>query len=453
MGILPARLLCLVVFTAVLSQFLGMLLAMFGVPNVVQPLRDGLLFVLALSAISKTDIFEARGFYITLMLCVLMVVINIGVAAMTDRHLAGLYYARLYLLPLIFAMAVRGLVMPASLPVVRALTRMVLWTGLFITVLAFAIFVAIEFSPNLLYSFLGVVAGEELATVWYIAGGTWMRMGLPATSPNALGLALAFYLLLVIPLLLRGGGLLPVNRGVCILAIVLALLAMLMSFSRSSWLALAVGGGLMFLLCRREWGLGGPGAILKISVTLATLLVLLVAALLYADAYSGGFIGRWIDLNVAGSDPSMQGHGDSFWHAVSVIDEYFWIGYPKGTVGSRAALFGGAMHNVENSILTLFFEMGVPLGMVYLALIASVLKGLWLHRSQWGVVAAFGLCAMFLPYVFEPEMIALFLFISVLLGRAMQLAEGAVPGRAPDAAPARRRGGPGKSFQATVFGA
>jgi hypothetical protein len=452
---MAARLLLLVVFMAVLSQFGGTLLRMFGVPNLIPLLRDGLLFALAALAVANTDVFKSREFFITILLCLLMIALNIGVAAFTDRHLAGLYYARLYLLPVVFAVAVRGLVMPASEGVVRSLSGMVLWIGVAINIVAFALFAAIEFNPNLIYTFLGVIKGDDLATVWYIAGGTWLRMGLPTTSPNALGMTLAFYLLLVVPLMLRGRRLLGVSRPVCVAAILIAVLALLMSFSRSSWLAVFVGGGLMFMLCRHEWNMGGPGAILKITGTMVTLSVLLLGVVLYVDSYSGGFILTWIELNLSGSDPSMKGHGDSFAIAIASLDEYFWLGYPKGTVGSRAYLFGGEMHNVENSFFALFFEMGVPMGMAYLALIASVLRGLWIHKSQWGVLAAFFTVAMFLPYVFEPEIVALFLLTYVLLGRAMQLAaEAEARGETLGAAavpPKRRRATSTLAFQATVL--
>ena len=452
---MAARILCIVAFIAVLSQFGGTLAGLVGLPNPVPAVRDCVLFTLGLYAIYRTDVFKARGFFIAVLMTLLLLIVNIAIAAASDLHFAGVYYARLYLLPVIFAVAARGLLLQASPQEVRALARIVFWCGLIIVLVGFGLFAAIEVRPDLLFSLMGALEGQTLATAWYIAGGTWLRMGLPATSPNAFGLILALYLMLVIPLLIDGR-FLVVNKFMRVLVIGATLLAMLMSFSRSSWLALALGGFVMFVLCRREWGLASPAAILKLSAALFIMMMLLVVAVLAVDSYSGGFIVRWIELNASGTDPSMQGHGKSFVDALEALPDYFWIGYPKGTVSARALLFGGALHNAENSIISVFFEMGVPLGLVFLTLVVFLLKGLWVHKIQWGVVAGFGLCAMFLPYVFEPDMIALFLTVTTLLGRAMQLSQqGLADNLTPTPHGPKLRPGASthKAFQATVFDA
>jgi hypothetical protein len=48
------------------------------------------------------------------------------------------------------------------------------------------------------------------------------------------------------------------------------------------------------------------------------------------------------------------------------------------------------------------------------------LSGLWVHRSQWSVLIGFTVCAFFLPYNFEPDIVVFFLFVFTLLGRFMQ---------------------------------
>lgn len=459
---MAASLLCLVAFIAVLSQFGKVMSGMIGIPNVLPLVRDGLLIVLVLVALARTDIFKARGFFIAALLYVLLLVVNIGVAAMDGRHFAGVYYARLYLLPLLSAVAIRGLIMSAPDADIRRMVRTVFWCGLFIIVSAFGIFVAIEINPPLVYTMMGGIEGQQLATAWYIAGGTWLRMGLPAVSPNSLGLILAFYLLLLVPLMMDGRyiQMRAWTRG---LVILLTVLAMAMSFSRSSWIALLLGGGVIFALCHREWGIGSASGLMKVAGVLGVMGVLIGAALVAVDGYSGGFISQWLDLNKSGTDPSMVGHGESFTDALAAIDDYFWLGYPKGTVSARAMLFGEEINNVENSIIAAFFDMGVPLGMVFLVLVGCLLRGLWVHKSQWGMLAAFSFCCMFLPYVFEPDIIALFMTCSVLLGRALQRSAeiAAAPGggvdietspepRGPKSRRARRLAD-ASAFQATVF--
>jgi hypothetical protein len=420
---MAARLLCLVAFAALVSQTGSNLMAAVGLPGSLIPLsRDGLLLLLAARAIQQADFFKSRSFYIGVVLCLFVITADIVVAAVTDQHMAGLYYGRLYLLPVIFAIAARTLLLHASPQALQGAVRFFFWSGFVVILVALALFVAIEVQPTLLSVLMRSAEGEQLATAWYIAGGVWLRMGLPATSPNAMGLAMAFYLMLIVPVMIRGR-MLAVGRVFGGTVTLLALLALLMTFSRSSWLGLMLGTFLIFMLCRQEWGMGGMGVLLKVAATGLVLIVLLGVALALVDSYSGGFISSWIELNTQGTDPSMQGHSESFTQAFEALSEYFWLGYPKGSVGARAMLFGGEAHNVENSFLILFYEMGVPMGMAYLGLIAFLLKELSVHKSQLAVLAIFGVCCMFLPYVFEPEIVAMFLVTYTLLGRAMQLAD------------------------------
>jgi hypothetical protein len=86
-----------------------------------------------------------------------------------------------------------------------------------------------------------------------------------------------------------------------------------------------------------------------------------------------------------------------------------------------------------------------------------MVRGLWIHKVQWGLLAAFTVSNMLLPYVFEPDVIALFLMLSVLTGRVMQGADRARAGlRSPMPEVSRSFGyrrkylGP-TSFQPTIF--
>ena len=413
------RLLCLIAFVSLLSQFGKTLLGMAHAPNIIPPLRDGLLLLLVLFAISRTDVFKARGFYLWALLCIAAISATVFVAAFDDRHIPGLYYARIYLLPLLFAVALEGIVLRASDDDVRALLRMSFWCGLLVVFTAFGIFAAVELSPRLLRTLMGDDTGTgPLASAWYIAGGTWLRMGLPATGPNSLGLALGLYALLV-------GGVLfsrkprPVPSGIVVAALVFALLAVALTFSRSSWLAIMLGTVALVLACVPGGVLFSPANLTRMVLAGAVSIALMGVALLLLDSYSDGAVSRWALLNFSGTDPSMVGHHKSFVVAIESLDDYAWLGYPKGTVGARAALFGGTLYNVENSFLAVFFDMGLPLGAVFLLSIAGMLSGLWVHRSQWSVLIGFTVCAFFLPYNFEPDIVVFFLFVFTLLGRFM----------------------------------
>ncbi|MEY4562530.1 MAG: hypothetical protein RLZZ618_1807 [Pseudomonadota bacterium] len=416
---MAARLLCLIAFVAILSQFIKTLLGLGGLPNPVPLLRDGLLVTLALVGLSRVDIFNQRGFFLSILLLFFVLLANAAIGGLEDRHFAGLYYARLYALPLLSAVAVNGLLRQADTEQLRGLVHQVFWTGAIVLIGAIGIFLSVEFNPALLHSLMGGDNTGELATAWYIAGGTWLRMGLPATSPNALGLMTAMFLLFILSARLDGRYL-QVSKGAYVAVVCAAVIVMALTFSRSAWLAFFMGGTALFFLCRREWGIGSAAGLLKLGGGLAILSFAVVVGLIWLDDYSGGFIGRWMALNTSGTDPSMVGHGESFLHAYNALEDYFWVGYPKGSVGARALLFGLTVNNAENSILSVFFDMGVPIGLAFLALVTAVLRCLWVHKAQWGLLLAFTTSSMFLPYVFEPDMIGFFLVLFALTGRLMQ---------------------------------
>jgi hypothetical protein len=420
---MAAKLICLLAFIALVVPFGKSVLDMMGLPGgVLSIFREVLLFVLTCIALKRTDIFKARAFFIPVLLYVLLLVFNIGVAAVNDQHAAGLFYARIYLMHVVSAIAIRGLVAQATEQEIFGVVRVALWSGVVILVAAFVIYSAVEFNPKLLFSLVGGQEGKALDTAWYIAGGTWMRMGLPATSPNGLGLIFAFYLLLIIPLLMDGRYL-KMSVFAKTLLLCGAFLVMLMSFSRSSWIGLALGLLVTFFLCRREWGIGTARGLFKIGALLIGFFTMVVITLVAVDEYSGGRIGMWFNLNKQGADPSMIGHADTFVEAIDFLEQYFWWGYPKGTVGARALAFGGVANNSENSFIAVFYEMGVPLGVLYWTLVGFISRGLWFHKTQWGMLVACIFLFMVLPHIFAPDVIWLYLVLSVLLGRAMQLSD------------------------------
>ncbi len=418
MTLAAARLLCLVAFVSVVSQFGKTLLSLAGLPNAIPAVRDGLLLVLALYALSRTDVFKFRAFYLWALLCLLCIAANVLVAVAEDHHLAGLYYARIYLLPLLFAVALEGLVLRASPAQISALLRFMFYGGVLLMLVAFGIFAAVEFNPRMLRSLMGDEQGP-LASAWYISGGTWLRMGLPATGPNSLGLVVGLYGVLMASVLLTRPPRVLAKPALAA-ALACSLLVVAMSFSRSAWLAAAAGGAVLLLACVPGAVLFSPANIAKMIGAGAAAAAVTAAALLFLDLYSEGAVGRWAALNLSGADPSIVGHQRSFVHAAETLDDYLWYGHPKGSVGPRASLFGTTVNNVENSVLAVIYDMGLPIGSVFLLAVAGMLSALWAHRSQWSVLIAFSVCAMFLPYSFEPDVVVFFLFVFVVLGRFMQ---------------------------------
>jgi hypothetical protein len=426
--IMAARIFVGLTFFAVVMNFIHGLMAMVGIPKALSPVREVALVVLLLIALKRSDVFKSRAFFITVLLYVFLLIVNIGLAAVQDRHMAGLYYTRNYMHLAICMITVQGLIAKASPDQLAGLIRMVFWSGLAIIASAFVIFVWIEIDPQLLYTIMGTnttgtgTSGQDVLSAWRIAGGAWLRMGMPTISPNALGLFIVFYLLFMIPVIIEGRYF-KLSTSTKMLMFSLTLIALVMTFSRSGWVALLLGLGVMLCVCGQQWGIATVNGLFKLLGVLLAVLMFFAVSVLAVDMYSDGLISGWFNLTSKGADPSMEGHAQTFVDAIEFVDRYFWRGYPKGTVGGHALLFGTEMHNAENSFISIFYEMGVPLGLVFWVLMAFMLRGLWIHRVQWAMLSAFTFSNMVLPYVFEPDVIALFLILMVLSGRMMQCAQ------------------------------
>lgn len=141
-----------------------------------------------------------------------------------------------------------------------------------------------------------------------------------------------------------------------------------------------------------------------------------LAILAMADATAFDQISLWLELNLSGNDPSMQGHLVSFQDAWEQLDQYYLHGFPKGTVGPKALSFTNKIHNVESSPLALVYDMGLPLSFLFMAGWVLILAEFYVTQAQWAVLFGFIVCTQFLPYVFEADSQIYFLFIYVLVG-------------------------------------
>lgn len=421
MRFLP-HLVCAIAFISVLSQFGKTLLGLAGVPNVIPVFRDLTLVCLGLWAVARTDFFRSRTFFAAILVSFIVIVINIIVAMFQGRHFAGVYYARLYALPLVFAVACHGWLLTSTDEQAESLVRFILRCVTVLLLAAIVIFMAVEFKPNLLNTLMGGERGP-LAAAWYIAGATWLRMGLPATGPNSLGMIFALVWLLLLTITLSPIKQLSPNRRLPFLLIG-SMFVLLLTFSRSSWLAAVAGSVVLVASCFKAWRLHRILTPLRVFAFASVSLVVLIAAGLYIDDYSNGALTRWVSLNLTGSDPSMIGHTRSFAIALSQIEEYYLIGYPRGSVGPKALLFGGGMYNVENSFLGIIYDVGIPVGVLLMAMFILTLRGMWRHRCQLAAAAAFGLASFFLPYAFEADMVIFFFMTYAMLGRIGMLEKG-----------------------------
>lgn len=400
-----------VIFLAICGPFLKNLSGMAGLPNWLPLVRDPLVVAVAALGLTRAPLFtEARWRWLLLWL-LLFVAAYMAVSIVQDRALVGLYYLRFYLLPLLFCVGMLGLLQRrAEEAEAHQMLRYLMRWNLLLFLFSGGLYVLLLEAPRMRPALFGT---ELLPTAWYISGGTWMRMGLPASGPNGLGLVFALHALLFLQLLLclppRESG--PGN-GRLMLHLGIALIGLLLTFSRSSVLLFLLGGLALLLT---------PGVLsfVRLAKLLAwsfvALAMLAVLALAF-DSYSGGLVSRWVALNIQGRDPSALGHLRSVRDAVEHWSEYLLFGYPRGSVGPKALLFTGKVNNVESSWLGLLYDMGLFNSLPYLLCVATALALGYRHRAQWSSLLALAAPFALLPYVFEADAVLYCFFIYLAAG-------------------------------------
>lgn len=398
-------------FLAVCGPLLKNASGIAGLPNWLPLVRDPLIIAVACLGIARVSVFDDFRWRWLLLWLLLFVFTYMGVSLYQDRAIVGLYYLRLYLLPILFGIGVIGLMARyEKAGLAEALLKLLLSWNLLLFIVALGIYILLLEVPQLRPSLFG---SELLPTAWYISGGTWMRMGLPAAGPNGLGLVFALHALLLLVILVAkpsrpsslGNAKLAVHLG-------LALIGLMLTFSRSSMLLFILGGLILVILP----GVLSFARLIKLFAASLLGLLLLVAIGYGFDLYSDGYVERWLTLNFQGRDPSALGHMHSVRDALDRWAEYALVGYDRGTVGPKAQLFTGIFNNVESSWLGLLYDMGLVNSLPYVLCISTMLFIGYVHRGQLAVLI--GLAAPFalLPYIFEADAVLYAFFIYLLLG-------------------------------------
>lgn len=423
-----ARLLVMaLVLLTLLSSFIKTLTGTVGIPNVMPAIRDPLLIGLAIYGIGRLNFFSSRKWPL-LWACIFGFALPyLFIAMFEDRAMVGLYYLRLYILPFLFFIGALGVMGGTSQTELRrGLLRFFIYWNSVLLIVSLAIYALLQTTPAIRTTLFGP---DLLPSAWYISGGTWMRMGLPLSGPNTLGLVFALNAFFFLTILLTQKPLLQeanVSNRTVLLSALLAICGLMLSFSRSSMLLLMLGLPLVLVM---------PGVMnfqkfLKFTLIALTMLAIVLVFGLVADEFSDGYILRWITLNTSFQDPSMLGHFRSIDDAIEKFHQYMLWGYDKGTVGPKAIIFTGVANNVENSFLAIFYDMGLFFGAIYWLAVASLFATGYHHRLQFILLISFFPPCFLLPYVFEADALIYFGFVYIALGSVV-----AVPKNCPSTMP------------------
>ncbi len=398
--------LCITIF----GQFSKSLMSIFGIPNYLSTLRDILLIGLAFMGLLRANPLGSPRLIWGVTTLVVCVISYIGIAFHEQQFGAGLYFARMYMLPIFFMMALAGALHTTDQVERRQLLAATFLLTAITVISSLGLYSVLLSDRSFASKLINGIDDSALPVSWYIAGGTWMRMGLPASSPNSLGLILALMLCLLVTQIGRPEA--PLRRHLPVI-VSLSLLALLLTFSRSSLLLFAVAA--LSMLAFRElqiptrlmWGT---------SILGLTALTTGLVGVSLIDPVSGEEILHWLELNISGNDPSMQGHITTFQEAWDNIESFYLHGFPKGSVGQKAAFFTYHINHVENSAIGIFYDMGIFLGTAFMIGWFLTLSHFHRNRIQSGVLIGFVVCAQFLPYFFEPDALIIFTFVYGLAG-------------------------------------
>ena len=400
--------LLIVLAMSLLGQMLKRLAGFAEFPNFFPIARDLLLVTIFVWSFGRIALFSNTRLLGSLILFLFLFVAYIMISVFEDRHFLGLYYARVYLLPILFFVAMHITLKNMNFQGVVHVLQLSSWFNAILLLTAFSLYAIVQFFPDEKAMFFG---SSLLPTAWYISGGVFMRMGLPLTGPNNLGtyLGLSLLMMLLVILALPSG---TRGRKICMLLAGFNIIALVATFSRSALIMVILGGASLLLVPALRRG-RVFSRILVISVSFFTVFA---AGGLVVELMSEGFVSRWIVLNLNLQDPSLLGHWHSIESAYHNFYQYALYGYERGTVGPKAFIFSSNGYNVENSVLGVIYDFGV-IGAFFFFLGYTLLLSVgYRTRLQLPLLLGFFINMQFLPFIFEPEIISFFIFIFLLVG-------------------------------------
>lgn len=192
-------------------------------------------------------------------------------------------------------------------------------------------------------------------SVLWSNGEVWLR-GYGLTShPNMLGAMLALLLLVLLPHLARLRGW---RLALLVLAFAAGLLGLLVSFSRTGWLAF--GGGLLYFTA--VWA--GRKPVRLDRALWLPMLIVPVFVLIYRDL----ILSRLMHLDTLIEARSIQDRLRDAQVAIALIAAHPWLGVGAGNALGAALALRPDAGTVHNTLLLVTVESGIPGGLCWLAL-------------------------------------------------------------------------------------
>jgi len=227
-------------------------------------------------------------------------------------------------------------------------------------------------------------------------------------SPNELGAALAIAIAL-----LAAPGLLQLRDWVRTWLLGILAMALLLSFSRSGWLATLIGVGIVLWLSRAQLpslaaigsGIKRPRTLLRVGTPVLVAIVLTIGV--FATSGAAALVGA----TATGNDPSAGNRPHSVRAGLMVVLDHP-LGLGLGTAGPKAARFDEQQGSPRILTETWYILYAIQVGLIGFGLLAvtvvTILRRLWrdrlrpISRVAFGIAFGLGAGAVFIPVLEDP---------------------------------------------------
>lgn len=384
----------------------------FNVFNPFVLLRDVLIVVFFISSLRKKSTYNPN-FILAGAFLVIFASAYLLISLFQNKFLEGLYFLRLYITPFLFFVATVGLFKNINSLDFFSFLRFLFRLNIVVLIVSIGLYTLSILISDVF--FLTLLTGDaidgtrKLANAWFISGANFLRMGLPMSGPNILAIYFVCNLILILILILKNKALLyKVNRYYP-LFILFNCLGLVLTFSRSSILFLVLSFLILLIFNLNK--------LFKLTATYLCFIIPATIVLAYfTNVYTEGKLNRWFSLTLSFNDPSLKGHGLSFYEPFENFEDYYLIGYTRATVGPRALVFTNDIINVENSFFIIAYDMGIFLAIIFFTAYLFLFRNNLKTIPQLALIVGIIVNLHFLPNIFEVEILMYFLLVFLLAG-------------------------------------
>lgn len=354
------------------------------------------------------------------MISILFLFVLVIYILLSDNKYSALYMARVYFLPLLLVPIVSHIKIDKSQFKIMLHAIAINSIVLCVWGIIQSIFLGDKFLINIGYDhYFNVNLGyERLQPAFYISGIIrFQRLVSTFVAPNTCGM----YLAIIFTLLLYFHKKAEMNKKLFYSSIGILSIAILLTFSRSTWLALALSV-IIYIIKNIKFTKKTIKHII-IGFFVIILLILLIDALILKGTIFN--IGTHLIYNTLSfKDSSMIGHIDSLKESVETFTKnVFGLGLGENGPRAMGLSENGKANLTESSYFLILYDVGIIGFIVYFSTyIVSIIENRKIRKkyniTEIGVVSViigmFLIAYVFLPYVQEFELLAmLYLIIGI----------------------------------------